>query len=914
MPSPTTHCAASSSFASRRDRFASAAICTALLAGTCIPTSTAAADDGFTPLPFLNQIASAEGLSGDGTTVVGWYRTGSSFLSPLMAFRWSAASGYNFLSPLPNREDSIARSTSFNGAITTGNSDGIGTNWFAANNGAASNPGIGSSIIDISGNGAVQVTSFSFNAGSGWLTPAAPPSPLISPAFTRLSHDGAFIAGTVQRRIQTGSGYGSPTFTNFNRMSVYSRLTGSYSVVDPLPGYEHAQALSISANGRVSVGNCTDFESILPPIAIRSTDGAPAVTLGTLAPGSDSSAADVSADGAAIVGSSASEAFVWTAPLGMRSIRSSLVANGFDLDGWTLTAATAISDAGQIVMGNAIDPQGRSRQWVANLTAVCTPVPPTITTTATVLAQQGQSDGAGGTFGASGAFSTDSFTQATIEPSGSVAFTANRTDGRSGLYFADSNPIVPVLTPVSVGGLIGPYTGIVAPVLRSPTSIAFVSNEQGMIASGNPRGTITTRFSAGQSAPETGLGTFSGLFPFSNVLLSAGGTLGFQASITGGTTGFAAYKFSGGTATRQTFASPTVSSPRTLSLTDAGVLLRDGFDDATTSSILAFGQGPSLPIRLVTGATLSNSPLTVTSLLGNLPAIAGEHVVHLVRLSDNRLGLVHISATGVRTLMVASGDPTSAAPGAPALASPSSAFTVTPSGTVYLVGNTDQATSAGIFSVRVASPRVLSPVVVRGDKLPAATCRIISAISPSLSSSGERLLFGVSLGIVGEPSTKSAVALYDPTAGIVPLLTTGDTVEVAPGITGTVASVQVPALSNTSGDDGRPSAISPSGAAALSAVVIVSGTPRQTLIRVQANLPNPSAACSIADLDTTGDGPDGIVDGSDFVAFINSFSAGDVNIDPLADIAGAGDTGLLPDGTIDGNDFIAFINAFAVGC
>lgn len=51
---------------------------------------------------------------------------------------------------------------------------------------------------------------------------------------------------------------------------------------------------------------------------------------------------------------------------------------------------------------------------------------------------------------------------------------------------------------------------------------------------------------------------------------------------------------------------------------------------------------------------------------------------------------------------------------------------------------------------------------------------------------------------------------------------------------------------------------------------------------------------------------DGVVDGSDFVAFINSFAIGDVTIDPVADIN--------RDGIVDGNDFVAFINAFAIGC
>ena len=60
--------------------------------------------------------------------------------------------------------------------------------------------------------------------------------------------------------------------------------------------------------------------------------------------------------------------------------------------------------------------------------------------------------------------------------------------------------------------------------------------------------------------------------------------------------------------------------------------------------------------------------------------------------------------------------------------------------------------------------------------------------------------------------------------------------------------------------------------------------------------------------------PDGTVDGTDFISFINSFMVGDAIIDPTADIAGTGEDGSWPDGTIDGSDFIAFINAFAAGC
>jgi hypothetical protein len=73
----------------------------------------------------------------------------------------------------------------------------------------------------------------------------------------------------------------------------------------------------------------------------------------------------------------------------------------------------------------------------------------------------------------------------------------------------------------------------------------------------------------------------------------------------------------------------------------------------------------------------------------------------------------------------------------------------------------------------------------------------------------------------------------------------------------------------------------------------------------------PQAPAPACQADVTGDGT---VDGSDFIAFINSFGIGDPTVDPAADVAGAGADGNSPDGTIDGSDFIAFINAFAIGC
>jgi len=73
---------------------------------------------------------------------------------------------------------------------------------------------------------------------------------------------------------------------------------------------------------------------------------------------------------------------------------------------------------------------------------------------------------------------------------------------------------------------------------------------------------------------------------------------------------------------------------------------------------------------------------------------------------------------------------------------------------------------------------------------------------------------------------------------------------------------------------------------------------RAFLFRVEAI--NNTPAC-LADVNG-----DNVVDGSDFVAFINSFGVGDVTIDPTADVNA--------DLIIDGSDFVAFINAFGAGC
>lgn len=102
------------------------------------------------------------------------------------------------------------------------------------------------------------------------------------------------------------------------------------------------------------------------------------VGLGDLPGGLHQSGAnDVSADGSVIVGASnsanGSEAFVWDATNGMRSVSDVLTGLGVDLTGWTLRAAAAISADATTIVGYGSNPSGQGEAWLANISAVPEP-------------------------------------------------------------------------------------------------------------------------------------------------------------------------------------------------------------------------------------------------------------------------------------------------------------------------------------------------------------------------------------------------------------------------------------------------------------------------------------------------------------------------------------------------------------
>jgi probable HAF family extracellular repeat protein len=139
-------------------------------------------------------------------------------------------------------------------------------------------------------------------------------------------------------------------------------------------GAEGVFVTDVSSDGETIVGYL-EYPSEGPVRAFRWTEATGMVDLGTPPGGDGARALGVSADGQVIVGSwggpstAGEQAMIWTAADGARDLQSLLVDDfGYDLGGWTLIWATAISGDALTVVGNGIDPSnGHTTGWIASL-------------------------------------------------------------------------------------------------------------------------------------------------------------------------------------------------------------------------------------------------------------------------------------------------------------------------------------------------------------------------------------------------------------------------------------------------------------------------------------------------------------------------------------------------------------------
>ncbi len=150
-----------------------------------------------------------------------------------------------------------------------------------------------------------------------------------------------------------------------------------------LPGFDPETdwwPWEMSDDGNVIVGMCRtrDPDSETPRMgrttAFRWEDGR-VTLLEKLGDQRHSVARAVSGDGRIVVGgcllrredNSLTTAFIWDAKHGMRDLGEVLAQEGANPEGWHLTWARAISQDGQTIVGDGLNPQGKKEAWRAYL-------------------------------------------------------------------------------------------------------------------------------------------------------------------------------------------------------------------------------------------------------------------------------------------------------------------------------------------------------------------------------------------------------------------------------------------------------------------------------------------------------------------------------------------------------------------
>ena len=320
------------------------------------------------------------GVSGDGSTAIG-PSTSSLVGGGTLSYRWTYATGIVSLGSFPGGPfASVASGISSNGSVIVGSSDNemyrwtLGGGMVGLGDLPGGSSGGGSAGQDVSDDGTVVVGSGHSASGleavrwtsAGGLVGLGdlPGGTFFSQAFG-VSGDGNVVVG----RGTSALGDEAFRWTESGGMIAMDDLNAG--------GFIFSEARDATTDGAVIVGTAS---SPLGSQAFRWTVGGGMVGLGDIAGGSfGSTASAVSADGSVIVGAglsaSGQEAFIWDAVNGVRELDQVLTGLGLDLTGWTLAAASDVSDDGLTIMGSGTNPSGQQEAWIAVLGLGPTAVP-----------------------------------------------------------------------------------------------------------------------------------------------------------------------------------------------------------------------------------------------------------------------------------------------------------------------------------------------------------------------------------------------------------------------------------------------------------------------------------------------------------------------------------------------------------
>jgi uncharacterized membrane protein len=335
---------------------------------TLASSSLGAEFHGLGDLPGGGFSSKANGISADGTTVVG-----QSSGQGLQAFRWTSSTGMTTLPFLPGSEQISQTATAVNadGSVIVGsdsNGTGLGVlgfRWTSSGGSVQLPNGAGGLVprhpLAISYNGNTVVggedfgaSAFRWTPGGGtveYKSPNGVDHPFSDTAATGISADGSHVAGTGRADFFREAFYNVPEF--YGSTSIFSLGIGA------------STATGISGSGDVIIGYTGNNE------AFRWTAGDGLQTLGDLSGGTvNSRALATNGDGSKIVGTGTNAtsevATIWSEDFGMINLKDYLVARGATgLTGWNLTAATGISGDGFRIVGTGFNPDGAPEAWIA---------------------------------------------------------------------------------------------------------------------------------------------------------------------------------------------------------------------------------------------------------------------------------------------------------------------------------------------------------------------------------------------------------------------------------------------------------------------------------------------------------------------------------------------------------------------
>lgn len=309
-------------------------------------------------------VSGANGVSGDGTIVVGYSGTGFSSMS---AVRWTAAGGLQSVGTLGGQ---VARAL----AVSADGSTIVGYSQAALPSGPdlAFRWTAGAGVQPLGTLGGDRSLAYCVSADGSVIGGASYSSSTRTGAFRWTAAEGMQDLGLPGNYSAT-SGMSGDGSVLVGGGSFAFRWTAGGTLNLGLLNSQGAGASACNADGNVITGvnGVSNAQGMLDTQHVfRWTPGGGMVDLGAINTTIASSTA-MTRDGSTIVGMSGSRAFLWRPEHGMINLDMYLGSVGVDISGWQLRNATGISADGGTIVGQGYR-NGSEEGWIATIQATGT--------------------------------------------------------------------------------------------------------------------------------------------------------------------------------------------------------------------------------------------------------------------------------------------------------------------------------------------------------------------------------------------------------------------------------------------------------------------------------------------------------------------------------------------------------------